>query len=425
MGLREQLEALGLHRGTGGLAGGPARPKRATHIEDLVAGEVLSTPLGECFAVSQTFAPTHLQGALALQEFWLQRPPALALLSQDERFQSLDPTQILFVDIETTGLAGGTGTYAFLIGLGSFQPDHSFRVRQFFLRDYSEEPAQMALLTEEMERFGAVVSFNGKVFDLPLIATRLTLQRMANPLRDAPHLDLLLPSRRLWRGWLPSCALSALEAHVLGVRRGSEDVPGYIIPSLYFDYLRTGDARPLVNVFWHNQQDILSMVTLATRLCDMLDAPLAGALSAPEMLGVARLYEDWGQTDDCERVYQAALAGEMPRHGARQASRRLAALYKRAGRRREAAALWSALLDDADAETPLEAYVELAKHYEWVEADIPQAMQVTQRAIGWVQRWQRGPERQRNIAELDHRLSRLKRKGEGIAVAGDGRQDDE
>ncbi len=426
MGLREQLEALGLQRGVAHLTPKPARPPRSASfgVENLIPGEVISRHDGACYVVHQTFAPTHAQGCAPLVEMWQQRPLLLARLAQDDRFHDIQPHQIAFLDIETTGLAGGAGTYAFLIGVGHFEADQSFVVRQYFLRDYADEPAQATLLAEDLEPFRAVASFNGKSFDLPIVTTRLTLNHLVNPLRGAPHLDLLAPARRLWQGWLPSCALSALEVHVLGVRRGSDDVPGYIIPSLYFDYLRSGDARPLVSVFWHNQQDILSMVTLTTRLCQMLDAPLERSLSAPEMLGVARLYEDLDDVEACERIYRAALAGEMPAHGTRQATRRLAALYKRQGRRGEAAELWDRLLDDADADAPLDAYVELAKHYEWTDRDISHAAEITQRAIGWVRRWQRGPERQRNLVELEHRLERLQRKTAGSASAGGGDMDE-
>jgi len=413
MGLKDQLEALGLHKGTAHL---PPRHERAGSghdIEDLIAGEIAQTSLGACFIRDQRLSPVYLHGAALLSSLWEQHPTTLARLAQNAAFADLDPTRIVFLDIETTGLAGGTGTYAFLIGIGYFEPDRSFVVRQFFMRDYGEEPAQLALLCECLERFAAVVSFNGRVFDLPLVETRLALARMPSPLAGAPHLDLLFPARRLWQGWLPSCALSALEVYVLDVRRGSEDVPGYIIPSLYFDYLRTGDAGPLINVFWHNQQDILSMVVLAVRLAQALDMPHSGRLAGHEMLGVARIYEEMGLTDESEGIYQAALRKEMPAAGTRIASRRLAALYKRAGRRAEAATLWTAMLDDASPDTPLAAYVDLAKHYEWIDGDFSLASEVTQRAIAWVRRWQRGLERQHSLQELEHRLQRLQRKQNG------------
>ena len=134
------------------------------------------------------------------------------------------------------------------------------------MRDYGEEPAQLAALAERLERFSTVVSFNGKAFDLPLIETRLALSRIPFGLAGAPHLDLLFPSRRIWKNSLPSCALSSLETEVLGVRRTGEDVPGYLIPALYFDYVRGGDAGPMAGVFYHNVQDILSLVTLSVRI---------------------------------------------------------------------------------------------------------------------------------------------------------------
>jgi uncharacterized protein YprB with RNaseH-like and TPR domain len=404
MGLREQLEALGLRRGTAGLSR-PAR--RAPGVEALIAGEVAGTPRGECFVVTETHAPEHVHGAGPVSALWEQQPASLARLAGDERFAAVELTRTAFLDIETTGLAGGTGTYAFLVGLGWFEPDRSFVVRQWFMRDYGEEPAQMLLLAEALSRFEAIVGFNSKAFDLPLLQTRLALSRLPCDLYGAPHLDLLFPARRLWSGMLPSCALSCLEPYVLDVRR-SEDVPGYIIPSLYFDYLRTGDARPLLAVFAHNRQDILSLVTLAARLCRALERPLEASTPA-EMLGLARIYEDAGLADESRLLYDAALRGPLPAPHAHRAARRLSALYKRAGQRADAAALWQSMLQRGE-QPPLEAYIELAKHYEWVERDYAGALRVAEEAGRLVAGWPPGPQRRRAADEIAHRLQRLRRK---------------
>lgn len=412
MDLRERLEALGLHKGTSNLASKPANKRRRHGIEDLVAGKVVETGNGACFAASERYKITYQHGLLPLHSFLEQDPSTLARLGKEPALGDVDLRRVLFIDTETTGLAGGTGTYAFLIGIGYFSDDDSFIVEQFFMRDYGEEPAQLAALSERLQPFTAVASFNGKAFDLPLIQTRLALSRMSFGLADAPHLDLLFPTRRIWQKSLSSCALSSLETEVLGVQRTNEDVPGYLIPSLYFDYVRGGDARPLAGVFYHNVQDILSLVTLATLLCGALDDPMGSGIGPLEMLGVARMYEDAGMPDESVQAYHHALQGALRSEHEVDAMRRLSLLLKRSGRRDEASEIWRLMLDD-DGNAPLFPYVELAKYYEWHAGNPAEAAQITERALRLASRWRWRSDRHRVTEELEHRLNRLQRKLSG------------
>jgi len=329
---------------------------------------------------------------------------------QDGAADGVDLRRAAFIDTETTGLAGGTGTYAFLVGIG-YYTDDAFRVRQFFMRDVVEERALLHLVGETLDGFRAVVSFNGRAFDLPLLATRFTLARMAPRLADVPHLDLLFPARRLWRRRLTSCALSSLEANVLGVAREDADVPGWLIPGLYFDYLRTGDARPMKRIFYHNAQDILSLVTLAARLCAALADPLSeeGDLSGSDLHSLGRWYERLSMSQRAEQAYQAALTRSLPA-GVRDAVRRdLSLLLKRQGRRDEAAAIWHELIQDGH-DHKTWACVELAKYYEWALRDYPAAAQVTRLAVDISQSAPTGSRGQLELHELHHRLARLERK---------------
>ena len=146
------------------------------------------------------------------------------------------------MDVETTGLVGGTGTYVFLVGLGTFE-DSAFHLRQFFLAGLGGERAMLAAVAEVLAGCRALVSFNGRWFDLPLLETRLTLSRLPALHQGLPHLDLLYPARRLYRRRLPSCRLVSLEEALLGLER-EDDIPGCAIPALYFDYVRRGEAGP-------------------------------------------------------------------------------------------------------------------------------------------------------------------------------------
>jgi len=407
--LREQLRRLGVQRGIIAIKPSPPR-ERGPAIEELVSGELTCTEHGPCFVTEAVYPLDHHHGALPLAALLDHDPQTAALLVRDGAADGVDLRRAAFIDTETTGLAGGTGTYAFLVGIG-YYTDEAFRVRQFFMRDVVEERALLHLVGETLDGFRAVVSFNGRAFDLPLLATRFTLARMAPRLADVPHLDLLFPARRLWRRRLTSCALSSLEANVLGVAREDADVPGWLIPGLYFDYLRTGDARPMKRIFYHNAQDILSLVTLAARLCAALADPLSeeGDLPGSDLHSLGRWYERLSMFQRAEQAYQAALTRPLPT-GVRDAVRRdLSLLLKRQGRRDEAAAIWHELIQDGH-DHKTWACVELAKYYEWALRDYPAAAQVTRLAVDISQSAPTGSRGQLELHELHHRLARLERK---------------
>ena len=418
--LLNQLRHLGVDRGTGHLKTRPRR--RGKGIEELLPGEIVGNDYGSFFLYRESHGLDYRHGCHALSDLLAQSRQASAWLARDERLACVDPSRIAFIDTETTGLAGGSGTYTFLVGVGVFEGD-AFVIHQFFMRDYGEESAQIEALGSLLDRMEAVVSFNGKSFDLPLIETRFIMNRRPPRLVGAPHLDLLAPARRIWKHRLESCALSSLEGNVLGVRRTQADVPGWLIPELYVEYTRTGDARNLVGVFYHNAQDILSLVTLAARLCAFLagDEQLAGsALPGEDLYGLGGLLLDLGQSTRAEQVYsQAACTCGMP--SVRElAMRDLAYLLKRQERRTEALPWWQQLAETAGA---VYACEELAKHYEWHDQNLEQAIAWTRRAIALTQGSALGPDRQEALADLHHRLERLVRKTEDTSgsPAGDQR----
>jgi len=406
----EQLRRLGINRGAGHLKPKPRR--RGPGIEELLPGEVVDNARGSFFLYRESHSLDYHHGSHDLADLLAQPRQASAWLARDERLAGVDPGRIAFIDTETTGLAGGSGTYTFLVGVGIFEGD-AFVVHQFFMRDYGEEPAQIEALGALLDRMEAVVSFNGKCFDLPLLETRFVMNRQPPRLVGAPHLDLLAPARRIWKHRLESCALSSLECNVLGVQRTQADVPGWLIPELYVEYARTGDARSLARVFYHNAQDILSLVTLAARLCTFLAGhgrPADDALPGEDLYGLGGLLLDLGQSTRAEQVYcWAARTCSLP--SVRElAMRDLAYLLKRQERRAEAVLWWQQLADTAGA---VYACEELAKHYEWHDQDLAQAAAWTQRAIALAEGSASGPGQQEALADLQYRLARLARKIEG------------
>jgi uncharacterized protein YprB with RNaseH-like and TPR domain len=395
-----------------------SRPERgAQGIEDLLPGEVTHTEFGPFFLYRESYDLDYCHGHHALADLLAHSPESPALLARDERLSSVDFRRMAFVDTETTGLAGGTGTYAFLVGVGVFE-EESFTVHQFLMRDYHEELAQLSAVGELFDGLEAVVSFNGKSFDMPLLETRFIMARQPPRLMDAPHLDLLPPARRFWKYRLESCALSSLEDDVLGVKRTGEDVPGWLIPSLYTDYARTGDAREMPRILYHNVQDILSLVTLMARQCDLLLAPLTSDSHLPgeDLYGLGRLLHELGQVEKAEAAYtQAAQTSQAPRVR-EMAGRDLAYLLKRQERRVEALSWWQRL---AETDRAVYACEELAKHYEWHDEDLHQAVTWTHEALVLVGAWPRSRKRRDMLAELEHRLDRLTRKLEAGESVGE------
>jgi len=415
--LRRRLRELGVVQGVRELRAQDAR--RPCAIEDLVSGQFHTTTRGRCFVAEETYPLDHRHGDMRLSAFLQLPAEAVVQVVQEERFADVDLRRVCFLDTETTGLSGGTGTMAFVVGLGFFA-DEGFRLRQYFLRDPGDEPAMVEALRDSVPSFEALVSFNGRAFDVPIIENRFILARMAPPMGDMPHFDLLHPARRLWRYALSSCALTSLEREVLGVQREQADVPSGVIPFLYRDYLRTGDARDMERVLYHNKIDILSMVTLAARLCRAVADPWdverregRRALSGGEVYALGRWYAGDDRPGEGERAYRAALRlhPEVGSALRRRTLRDLAYLLKRNGRRDEAFAYWQQLaLESWGRADDVLAPVELAKYFEWHVEDLARAADWTRAALESVHTWPAGVRRDERLAQLRHRLSRLERK---------------
>ncbi len=313
----------------------------------------------------------------------------------------------LFLDLETTGLAGGTGTYAFLVGLGRITPE-GFRLRQFFLRDLAAERELLATLAHEFEAAPLLVTYNGKLFDAPLLETRYRLARMRWPLEERPHLDLLFPARRLWKMRCGSARLLDLEEQILRHDRG-EDIPGSLIPQLYFDYLRHGRENPLEVVFQHNAEDLLTLAALAARLLTLAASPEAAHDDSLELFGLARLFERARESERAASLYECALRDHLPEEASRAAKLRLSFLHKRRGDYESAAALWRALSEGPADRATLIALEQLAVCYEHRIGDPEKAAEATRQALH-VHQSLLAAEHAGRSARLAHRLQRLRRK---------------
>jgi tetratricopeptide (TPR) repeat protein len=301
------------------------------------------------------------------------------------------------LDTETTGLAGGTGTCAFLVGVGTIE-DGGFRVRLFFMRDYDEEAAMLAGLAEFLRWYDVLVTYNGKAYDAPLLETRYRLSRKPFPLERMFHLDLLHGARQLWKLRMRNCRLIELESEILGVLREG-DLPGELIPYYYFEYLRTRQAFRLVPLFHHNVIDIVSLACLTAVVLPAFAAPTDTRLRhAADLLGLARWLRRSQQHEGALELYRRSIDAGLPDSELFPALWESALIEKKLGRHEAKLALLS---DLAEVKNPFRqsAYEELAKHYERHEKELERALAMTEAAL-----------RIEASAELVQRKTRLTRR---------------
>jgi len=407
--LRSRLERL---QRSGEL--GPLRPAAAARQKEapgkafafLFPGEesLEQTGAGCCYLRELSFPLQRRHGAYSLAESLNCRGSNLALLARDRTLPPIEPSRFLFLDVETTGLAGGTGTWVFLIGLGWIEGD-SFRLRQYFLRHPAEEEAMMCHFGAFAAPFSGLITFNGKAFDVPLIQTRQLLRRTPHIIAPRAHLDLLTCARTLWKERFPSRSLGYLEESLLGFRR-SGDIPGEEIPAVYFNYLRRGETALLKKVFEHNVYDILSMAVLLGRIAST--AAAARPDHPAESYALGRLYHEAGDLEKALHYYRqvtGSKAGPLEEAALLQ----LGQICKKEEKWAEAVACWQELASRDRGN--LEAQVELAKYYEHRARDYASALYWSEKALAEACRCSGLPFSSLcHPAALRHRIRRLRRK---------------
>ncbi len=360
-------------------ASGPDLPP----LDAILGCSWIETPDGPALVRDGWYPADHSHGRYPISGA-LERRRALAELAG-----GLAPERPAFLDIETTGLAGGSGTYAFLIGVGTWR-EEGFRVRQYVLPRPGLERPMLRLLAEDLAGCDALVTYNGRAFDAPLLDSRFALNRLASPLGRLEHLDLLYPVRRVYRFRCESRRLVDVEERLLEFVR-EDDLPGWLMPQLYFDYLRAGRVAPLRFALRHNRWDVLAMGSLLTRLTL---AVVGETDDARERLGVAGWRERRGERERALRDYVDALP-DLRGAERSHALWRLSLLYRRERRWDEAAAIWRELATEGDTR----ALIEIAKHFEHRERDYRAALDACERAA-----------RVSDTLELRHRMARLRRK---------------
>lgn len=377
-------------------------------LEELVQGQVEETPRGPILVTTRQFPANHAHGRIPVGLVLGTPPYALAVAGGLHTSRAgedpvggydgaLRPNRLLYLDTETTGLAGGTGTYVFMVGVGFFDGGQ-FVTRQYFMRDLSEEPALLSVLASRLSSFDAIVTFNGRAFDVPLLETRFIMARQRWP--ALRHLDLLPAARRLWSNVAADCRLSTLEETVLGVTREG-DVPGSLIPRLYLDYLRRKDPASVVGIFAHNLTDLLSLAALTGWTARALSDPEGLDLSAEEYMGLGRLWElaDRDRALACYRIsLERGLRGDL--RG--RLLLRLASQHKSRAQWDQARQLWEVCIEQGGFD--VRPWEELAKYSEHRVRDFATARQIVEAALA---RAEAAGAADFLLDDLRHRLYRL------------------
>ncbi|HTS48414.1 MAG TPA: ribonuclease H-like domain-containing protein [Bryobacteraceae bacterium] len=346
--------------------------------EDYLSGNDIVTGLGRHFETEKLYERHRRHGSIGIAD--LEDLPG-DLLDPISNGLILDvpPSKWCFLDTETTGLAGGSGTYAFLVGVGRITPE-GFRVRQFFMRDFGEEASQLSALHEHLKHFDVLITYNGRTYDQPLLETRFRMVRQRPPFAALEHLDLLFGARRLWNLRFDSCRLVDLESQILGVERQG-DLPGELIPYVYFEYLRTQEIFRLLPIFHHNAMDILTLACLTAIVPRAFQAPdQARFTHGAEMVGLARWWRQAEQHEKALVLFRQALDRALPDELLFRTMWDIAAIEKKLGRQHAALPV---LTDLAACRNPWRAaaFIELAKYYEHRERNYPMALEMTRNAL--------------------------------------------
>jgi uncharacterized protein YprB with RNaseH-like and TPR domain len=345
-----------------------------------MSGEEVETPLGRHFESERLWERHRRHGNIDISHLF-ELPECLLGSISDGAVSACHPSRWAFLDTETTGLAG-PGTYAFLIGVGRVT-EKGFHVRQFFMREYGEELSLLHAIADHLAQFDVLITYNGKTYDEPLIESRYRMAGSPSPFERLQHVDILFGARRLWKLRFDTCRLVELESQVLGFEREG-DVPGELIPYLYFEYLRRREAFRLAPVFHHNAMDILTLACLTAIVPRAFHAPGEARLEhGAEMVGLARWLRKADRYEDAITLFRQAVDRGLQDDLLFRTLWDIALLEKKQGR--ELASL-EIMRELAESRNPfrLPALEELAKFYEHRERNNGTALEMTRsaRSIG-------------------------------------------
>lgn len=374
--LRSVIHGPAALPGASHAAPAPQTPARAGNLHESLGGAWHQRGSHRSFVVRRTYAAGERYGVCRVGDI------AEAIASSSHvapLFGGAAAPPFVFFDLETTGLHGGAGTYAFLVGCATFDASGALSIEQHLMVDHQAERGMLAVVADGLGAAGALVTYNGKSFDAPLVETRFLFHRDESPCAGKPHIDVLHPARRFWgTASQDGCSLTTLETQVLRVRRIG-DVAGAEVPARYFHFVRSGDARPLAPVLEHNRLDLITLAGLTARLFTLADRGAAATASAYEAAALGFVYERAEQIDRAEEAYVRAVALSSSTLASSRvrvdALRALAHIARRARRYAAAAERWKQVLQESRCPAAIaqEANEALAIHHEHRVRDLKTA----------------------------------------------------
>lgn len=380
----------------------PQNKEEKRGFEEIIGGRRLTNSMGDYYLVEHTYQYGYKHGKVVFSGSAASQQLKNAARISDET-SGLE--NLVFLDTETTGISGGSGTFAFLVGVGRFV-ETGFLLQQFIISDPQEESAMLLHLDNWIKPDDILVTFNGKTFDIPLLRTRYVLNRLPSTIPENLHLDMLHISRKLWRKKLESCALKDLERDILMLQRSEDEVPGWMVPEIYFDYLRTGETRLLTNVIYHNEQDVVSLAALFLYVSDLFEKNIDLVdVSVPELMALAKIFTDIKAIDVAETLYRKCMQQRMSGSDESQVYYNLGMLIKGKSDSQAAIIYWKTAAENGH----LEACIELSMVYEHQLRDYSESRKWAEMAVSILDRNKAGLNSSIRIGLL-HRLSRIKQK---------------
>jgi uncharacterized protein YprB with RNaseH-like and TPR domain len=394
--LFDKLKALGL------------KIEKAVDIEPLSA---TATPMDE--AVSGRWLNELTRGVYIVEKVYpagngygkvnLTLPLTTDPLEQfAESKKSLNPEKIIFLDTETSSLSTGAGSMVFMIGMSFFEKEN-LKTIQLFLDKPEYETDMLCYFDDLLKGFDTFISYNGKAFDIPMLRSRFILNRIPPKFNEFNHIDLLHVARRIWKVRLDSRRLSDIEKEIIEFTRGGEEIPGWLVPQIYFDYLASHDAQPLKGVFYHNEMDVVSLAALfiiVNRLLAQQEDP--ESIDGRDAFAIGSHYGKIGKMDLSRNFLKSGMEHDLPEELKKAAARNYAYTYKKQGKWDEAIEYWETAAGMED----FQACIELAMAYEHHKKD-------PQTALKWVERAFNLPDSQKyRQEELIKRKLRLIKKCE-------------
>ncbi len=377
----------------------PSINEELVPIEDVVDGEWVDIQDGKVFVVEKQFPYGYIHGNISIEKTNLNASmPDFMEIQAD-----ISPEDFLFIDTETSSLSSGAGSFVFLVGLAFFD-ESGLKVIQVFLDQPHHEIGFLNYLDNIIQKYNTFISYNGKSFDIPMLRSRFILNKLPQSLHTFNHFDLLHTARRIWKLRLESRRLADIETEILNFQRTDEEIPGWLVPQMYFDYQDSGDASPLKGVFYHNEMDVVSLAAIYLHINQMLSKEnMSDNLDARDIYSIGSTLSKLGHLEISEDFFQAGLDKGLPDEVKNEAIRNFAYTLKRQEKWSVALSYWEIAANRDD----YRSCVELAKYYEHRERDFALALKWTKRAHRILKK-EKLPENQLN--DILHRKSRIERK---------------